>query len=819
MTVFELFAKLGLDSSEFDKGLDSASGKAEGFGSKFASGLGTAAKVGAAAVAAATGAAVAFGKSAVDAGMTFDSSMSQVAATMGVTVDEISELRDYAQEMGRTTAFSATEAADALNYMALAGYDAQTSMDMLPTVLNLAAAGGIQLATASDMITDTQSALGLTLEETSDLVDKMAKAASKSNTSVAQLGDAMLTIGGTAKNLAGGTTELSTALGILADNGIKGSEGGTALRNIILSLSAPTDKAAAKMEELGISVFDARGNMRELDAIFGDLNNSLKDMTQGQQINALNEIFNKVDLKSVNALLGTSVDRWDELSGAIDDASGAAQKMADTQLDNLAGDITLFKSALEGAKIAVSDRLTPAIRNLVSFGTDSLSTLTAAFQEGGLSGAMEALGDILSDGLSAIVKKVPEFANVGVQLIKAVGKAIIDNAPLIADTAVELVMSLADGLLSKEGISKAIESITQVVTDIIDWISDNAEMIITAATDLIIALADGLLDPDNLLKIVESTITLIDKLADGLLENLPRLLEKVPELIDRLVNAITDNAPRLIDSALEIMLKLAQGLIQHLPEIIKKAPEIIAKLVDAIVDNVPQLLDAAAEIIAELVLGIVENLPEIVESGLKIVGKLIEGILSVIKDIFEMGKNLVGKLEDGFKQRIGDAKQWGRDLIDNFISGVKSMWDSVTGVFSDLGNAIADFIGFSEPKKGPLSKFHTFAPDMMALYAKGIYENRGRVLDEIDSLTEDMQGALAEPVSASFAATSARGSFVQDVRDAVAGVLVPMSGSRSGRDLTVILELDKQTFARAVYKLNNEETQRVGMRLAGGYAI
>ena len=185
------------------------------------------------AAAAATGTAMlAFGKQSIEAGMQFDSSMSQVAATMGTTVDQIQDLRDFAQEMGSKTAFSATQAADALNYMALAGYDAKTSMDMLPNVLNLAAAGGMELASASDMITDSQSALGLTLDETSKLVDKMAKASSKSNTSVAQLGDAILTVGGTAKNMAGGTTELTAALGILADNGTKGAEGGTKTKPI-----------------------------------------------------------------------------------------------------------------------------------------------------------------------------------------------------------------------------------------------------------------------------------------------------------------------------------------------------------------------------------------------------------------------------------------------------------------------------------------------------------------------------------------------------------------------------------------------------------
>lgn len=358
----------------------------------------------AAGVGLATAGLVGFAKSSVDAGKQFDASMSQVAATMGKTVDQITDLRDFAMEMGAKTAFSATQAADALNYMALAGYDSETSMAMLPNVLNLAAAGGIELASASDMVTDAQSALGLSLDDTTSLVDKMAMASSKSNTSVAQLGEAILTVGGTAKNLAGGTTELTTALGILADNGIKGAEGGTALRNIILSLSAPTDKAAKSLQSMGVEVFDAEGNMRSLNDIFLDLNGSLSTMTQGEQTQVLNTIFNKVDLKSVNALLANTGERFDELSGYIDEAQGSAEKMAATQLDNLEGDVTLFSSALEGAQIKLSDALTPALREFVQWGTDKLGAVTSFVSENqemfdGLAGT---LGGALNEGFGYV---------------------------------------------------------------------------------------------------------------------------------------------------------------------------------------------------------------------------------------------------------------------------------------------------------------------------------------------------------------------------------------------------------------------------------
>ena len=198
---YSVEAVLTAKDQNFTSTFKNANNNLSGFGKLASKGLTTVAKVGAAAIAGAAGAVSVFGVKSIQAGMDFDSSMSQVAATMGTTVDQIGELRDFAQEMGRTTAFSATQSADALNYMALAGYDAQTSMAMLPNVLNLAAAGGIELAQASDMVTDAQSAFGLTTAQTTAMVDQMAKTSSKTNTSVQQLGEGFLKIGATARNL------------------------------------------------------------------------------------------------------------------------------------------------------------------------------------------------------------------------------------------------------------------------------------------------------------------------------------------------------------------------------------------------------------------------------------------------------------------------------------------------------------------------------------------------------------------------------------------------------------------------------------------
>ena len=447
MNVFELVASLTLDTKEYERGLKSAKGMATSTSQDITKSVGNLKKGALVTAGAITAGLTAFGMSSVKAGMEFDTSMSQVAATMGKTNAELQQevgevdlawghfsgnLREYAQEMGKYTAFSATEAADALNYMALAGYDTQKSMQMLPNVLNLAAAGSMDLATASDMVTDASSALGLTTEETTALVDQMAMASTKSNTSISQLGEAYLTVGGTAKQLKGGTTELSTALGILADNGIKGSEGGTILRNAITSLTAPTSRAQKELNALGVSVFDSEGNMRSMNDIMMDLDSSMSNMTGKERAEAMSKIFNKQDLKGIEALLAGAGDRWDELSGYIDDAQGSAQKMADTQLDNLQGDITLLKSAWEGLQISVSDKVTPALRGLVQ-------ALTWAIDHASILGPI-ILGAATAFSVFAVA------INIG-SIITAVTTAMAAlNAVLIANP-IGIIVALIAGLV------------------------------------------------------------------------------------------------------------------------------------------------------------------------------------------------------------------------------------------------------------------------------------------------------------------------------------------------------------------------------------
>lgn len=409
------------------------------------------AKAAAAAFTALSVAATAAFKSAISTGAQFESAMSQVGATMGMTVEDISsttgefqQLKEAAMEAGATTKFSATQSAEALNYLALAGYDASESISALPTVLDLAAAGDMDLALASDMLTDSVSALGLGLDDMAFFAGQMAKTAQSSNTSVEQLGNAILQIGGTAKSLAGGVTELDTALGILANNGIKSAEAGTALRQIILNLTAPTDKAREYMEELGLSIKDAAGNVRPLNDIFRDLDEILQskgitgtaDMTE-----ALANIFDARQLKSANALLANYGDTWDELYYKIENAEGAASTMAEVMSTNLTGAMTTFKSALEGVAISFSEAFTGKLTEAVNAATGNMRQFNEVIQSPETQIALTNIANAISE---AIVK----LSEIAVDVIPKVIDGIsylIENFDTIK-TIISGVVIVAAGL-------------------------------------------------------------------------------------------------------------------------------------------------------------------------------------------------------------------------------------------------------------------------------------------------------------------------------------------------------------------------------------
>lgn len=744
MTLLELVAKITLDSKEYKNGLKSLQKETKEKANGIKKGMLTATGVMA-------GALAAVGVSAVKTGAEFDKAMSQVAATMGTTTDEIQNLRDFAKEMGSTTQFSATQAADALNFMALAGYDAETSMKMLPNVLNLASAGTMDLATASDMVTDAQSALGLRLDETTELVDKMAQTASKSNTSVSQLGEAMLTIGGTAKALKGGTTELSAALGILADNGIKGAEGGTALRNVLLGIQG--DKFEKTFGALGVEAYDAQGNLRSLKDILSDMDSVMEGMTEQEKTQLINKTFNRQDLKTVNALLGTTTDRWDELTNSIDNAQGAAQKMAETQLDNLTGDVTKLKSAWEGFQINLSEKINPALRVATQLLTKLVDNMNIA-------------GPIIL-GVATAFTVLAVAINMK-KIITSVTTSFTALNAVLAANPIGIVIALISGLViaiatlwaSNEDFRNFVmetwEKIKEVFGSFAEWVGgviDNIKEWFNGLKESIAETWDNI--KNKIAEVWESILN--NPIVQAIIEYFTSTFENFKNTLAGIWDGIKEYAGGVWDLIKNVILAPVLLLIDLVTGNFDKLKEDAANIWENIKDAASRIWEGIKKIFGSIVEGIVNQVKLQFETMKKVVTTIFTSVRDKVVEIWTNIKNKVVEfatnLVNGIKEKITKvpkiikekfteatnfikelpkkALTWGKDMIQNFINGIKEKFNALGNVLSDVGNKIRDFLGFSEPEKGPLSNFHTFAPDMMDLFMQGIKDNEKKLQDTV----------------------------------------------------------------------------------------
>jgi TP901 family phage tail tape measure protein len=724
-----------------------------------------------------TAGVTALGTASVTTAANFESSMSQVQATMGITsksmstlngksVNTMDALSDLAKEMGETTAFSASECAEALNYLALAGYDTQQMADTLPTVLNLAAAGDIELASASDMVTDAMSALGLETSDAETMVDQMAKTASSSNTSVAQLGEGILTIGATAKSIKGGTAELNTALGILANNGIKGAEGGTHLRNVILSLQNPTDTAAGCLDDLGVSVYDSEGNMRSLNDILGDLNTSMDGMTSEEKSNIISKIFNKTDLSSVNALLANTGDTWDDLQSSIENSGGAAQQMADTQLDNLQGQLTLLKSALEGLAISFGELLLPAIKSIVGVVqkvVDWLNSLdegtkkvivTVALVAAALGPVLIVVGKVIS-AVGTIMTVVPKVAGV-INTVKGAFAAL--NATMLANPVVLIVTAIValiaifvvlwnkcDGFRQfwinlwegiKSVVSTVVEALKGFFTGVIDFVKNNWQ-----------ALLLLLVNPfAGAFKLLYDNCEGFREFINGFLENVKSLISgamtAIKTVITTIWNAISTFFTTILNTIKTTITTVWNAIKTAITTVINAIKTVITTVWNAISTAVSTVMNTIKNTISTLWNGIKTTVTTIVNGIKTTVGTVFNNILSAIKTTVG---NIASAIKNGFQTAINfitglpsQALQWGKDIINGIVDGIKSCMSAVGDAVKGVADKIKSFLHFSVPDEGPLTDYESWMPDFMEGLAKGIDKSKSVVAKAVEGVSQDM---------------------------------------------------------------------------------
>ena len=722
-------------------------------------GLGTITKTVASATAAAAAAVGAMGIAAINTGREFEGAMSQVAATMLIdkTTAEgqkaFETLENAARECGASTAFSATEAAEALNYLALAGYDADKAATALPTVLKLAGAGAMDLAAASDMVTDSMSALGIEATEANltQFSDQLAQTASKANTSVAQLGEAILTVGGTAKGLAGGTTELNTALGILADNGLKGAEGGTHLRNIILSLQNPTDKAAASLKSLGVDVYDAQGNMRGLNDVFKDLQGAMDGMDNASKDTILSTLFNKTDLTAANAMLANCTDRFDELSASIENSAGACENMYAIQLDNLNGDIDILKSGLSDLGISIYQDLNGSLREMTQLATSMVGELSEAYKSGGMEGMVGAVGGCMAEVVNTIADYAPQVVSMGVDLLENFISGITDNSGALATAASEVITVFVEGLFTL--VPQVILAGIDILTQFVQSMTAQLPQLISTGTQAIVNFVNGIIQ--RLPEVISTALTLVQTLVNSIGQNAPMLISAAIQLIGNLVLGIVSMLPQLLQMGIQLILSLVQGIISNLPQILQMGVQIIISLVSGITQMLPMIIQGGIQLIISFIQGIIANLGNIVQAAVQIVITLATGLIQAIPQLIAAIPQLVGAIIDTILSTnwLDVGIQIIKGLIDGILSTGKSLWNAIKSLFTGGEVDIPDTSSQSAA--------------VVDSYASGISSNAGTVTAAANSMATNAFSGM-DTSGATAAGTQAGTAFSTGLTESMA---------------------------------------------------
>nr|DAN08386.1 MAG TPA: tail tape measure protein [Caudoviricetes sp.] len=308
------------------------------------------------------------------------------------------------------------------------------------------------------------------------------------------------------------------------------------------------------------------------------------------------------------------------------------------------------------------------------------------------------------------------------QALEGVSSLIEKLAPVISEKLPELITAVLPSLG---------EAALGIIQSLVDGINQSLPALLPAVVSVVTTLATGLIE--MLPTILEMGLNIITQMALGIAQALPELVPTIVNVVLQIVTTLTDpeTLNNLLNAAVTLITSLATGLINALPVLLQQAPVIIGNLITAINAMLPKILQMGITIIISVVQGLVGALPKIVKAAPQIITSVVRGFSGSISSLLQIGKDIISEVGDGFSAAVDGAREWGRDMIDNFISGIQEMWNNLVSTVSNTAQKVRDILGFSEPKKGPLSNFHTYAPDMMKLFAKGVKENEWLVLSQI----------------------------------------------------------------------------------------
>lgn len=598
------------------------------------------------------GAVKGFASSVVEVGSGFEASMSKVQALSGASAQEMEQLTATAKEMGSTTQYTATEAADALGYMALAGWDSQQSIDALPGVLNLAAASGMDLAHASDVVTDYLSAFGMEASQSAQLADMLAYAQANSNTTTDQLAEAYKNCAAYLHGMGQDVDVVTTELAMMANQGLKGSEAGTALTAIMRDMSASMEDGAIQVGETSVAVVDAQGNFRDLTDVVRDIESATAGMTEEQRAAALAETFTADSTKGLNLLLNAGSAAADELAAGLEGCSGSAADMAATMNDNLQGKMTLLSSAMDGLKLTLFEGVEPALTSLAGTATDKLVPALVAMAEGSetASGQLKAgFSAMLQDILTQLDTLAPRVAEMAVQLVSALVVALVDNLPLIIQCVVDFAAQLL--VTIGEEIPEIAAAVAEVIPALVETLAGAVPTLLGAAVQMFTAIVSAW--PEVQPQVVDALAQAIPVLVTTLAAGIPQLLTAGVQLFVCLVQSIAQALPNIVSALVAAVPTMASSLAAQAPQILSAGIQLFTAIVQAVPQVLPSIVGAIPQIISSIASGVASGIPQMISAGAQLISGLASGIANAIPNLIGSALSACGQLLSSVKSFFG----------------------------------------------------------------------------------------------------------------------------------------------------------------------
>lgn len=599
---------------------------------------------------------VGLGTAAVKTTSDFESAMSKVSAISGATGSDLDALNQKAQEMGAKTKFSATESAEAFTYMAMAGWKTEDMLQGIDGIMALAAADGLDLATTSDIVTDALTAFGLSADDSGHFADVLAAAASNANTNVSLLGESFKYAAPVAGALGYSAEDTAIALGLMANAGIKGSQGGTALRSSLSRLIKPTDDAAALMEQYGLSMTNTDGSMKSLGEVMEMLRTKMGGLSEAEQAQAAATLFGQEAMSGMLAVINASDSDYEKLTSAIYGADGAAQQMADTMLDNLSGQLTLLKSALEGLAIQFGEILMPYIKQFVQW----------------LQNLVQKLQEMTPEQKEQIVKWAAFAAAIGPVLL-AVGKLV---------TGIGNVISVFGKL--KTAIP-AVKGALVAVKGAIAGISAPVVAVVAVIGTLVAAFAT------------------LWKINEEFRNKITAIWNQIKGTFDKLCQGIVDRLNKLgfdFENIGEVLKAIWKGFCDFLAPIFEGVFQNIANTFDTIVNVILGILDFFIAIFTgdwegawDAIKGIFESIWNGIVAWFQNIGNTLLGILDVICGWFgTTWDNTWNSIKQFFVDIWNSIVSFFTNIIDTIKTSVSNFVTTIISFFAQLPTNIANFI-------------------------------------------------------------------------------------------------------------------------------